>query len=81
VYGPLTFSAKGGEAPYTYTIKYGDLPHGLELSTDGILSGTPTVPGYYFFSVQAEDKNQAVGYEYYMITVNGYVVFFPLIER
>ena len=57
-----SFTASGGAEPYTFTISGGTLPDGLTLSAEGILSGTPTVAGSFFFYVQAEDANQAVGY-------------------
>ena len=37
-----TLSATGGTAPYAWTIIAGTLPAGLSLSTNGVISGTPT---------------------------------------
>ena len=37
-----TMSATGGTAPYAWTIIAGTLPAGLSLSTNGVISGTPT---------------------------------------
>ena len=82
IYGPIAFTASGGEAPYKYSIRDGGLPDGLELSAEGILSGTPTLAGEFFFSVQAEDQGHAIGYQYYLITISEditYTVFLPLI--
>lgn len=46
----------GGLPPYTFSIT-GELPPGLELdSATGIVSGTPTTPGTYSFSVMAMDS-------------------------
>jgi hypothetical protein len=54
-YTPVTLSATGGVAPYTWTIPVGALPGGLSLSPDGVVSGTPTANGYFAFSVQVLD--------------------------
>ena len=35
------FAATGGVAPYTWTVTAGTLPQGLQLSTQGLLSGAP----------------------------------------
>ena len=37
----------GGTLPYTFTMQIGSLPPGLTLSTDGLISGTPTTEGNY----------------------------------
>jgi pseudomonalisin len=50
-----TFTAIGGVAPYLWTILSGSLPPGLSLSTSGVISGTPTTPGVYNFTVQVTD--------------------------
>ena len=42
-YGPVQLQTAGGTAPVTFTL-VGSLPDGLSLSTDGVISGTPTTP-------------------------------------
>ncbi len=49
----------GGTAPYHYqtdTLATGTPPHGMILNPNGNLTGTPTVPGQYDFSVCATDS-------------------------
>ncbi len=45
-YGPYSFVADGNPAP-NYTLQVGPLPPGLNLSTAGVLDGTPTTPGTF----------------------------------
>jgi len=61
-YTPVTLSATGGLAPYTWTA-IGSVPAGLTLSSDGVVSGTPTQNGYFAFGVQVLDfdKNDTAG--------------------
>ena len=40
-----TFAARGGRAPFAWTIGAGTLPPGLTLTADGRIAGTPTTPG------------------------------------
>ncbi len=50
----------GGVAPYLYSISGGQLPTGVALDgTTGALSGTPTAPGTYAFSIRVVDANGA----------------------
>jgi uncharacterized repeat protein (TIGR01451 family) len=58
-WGPITFAFTG------------TLPTGLNLSTDGVLSGTPTAPGTFTFTVTASDLGRfGVGSQQYSVTIN-----------
>ncbi|HSY13935.1 MAG TPA: putative Ig domain-containing protein [Verrucomicrobiae bacterium] len=50
----------GGLPPYTWTINAGQLPPGLSLSTDGIISGTPTTLGQFNFTAKVTDSQTPV---------------------
>lgn len=56
-YGTVQFTASGGglQSPLTWTAT--GLPDGLSLSTDGVLSGTPTTSGIYDFTLIVTDTN------------------------
>jgi large repetitive protein len=54
-----TLSATGGTGTHTFTVTAGTLPPGLTLSPSGALSGTPTAPGSYAFTVSAADSSPA----------------------
>jgi alpha-tubulin suppressor-like RCC1 family protein len=66
-----TLSASGGAAPYTFTVTAGILPGGLSLSTNGLLSGTPSAAGTNTFSVSATDTNGCAGSQAYTLGVAG----------
>ncbi len=44
-----------GDAPITFSVTAGALPPGLTLSAAGVLSGAPTTPGNYTFTVTASN--------------------------
>jgi hypothetical protein len=57
------FTAGGGTGGYTFSViasdkltPAGGLPDGLELSSQGLLAGTPTTPGAYNFIVEVTDS-------------------------
>ncbi|MCK4822322.1 putative Ig domain-containing protein, partial [bacterium] len=51
------FEALYGKPPYSWSISDGMLPDGMGLSSDGILSGTPTEAGEFTFTVRVTDDN------------------------
>ena len=54
-YPSVTFTATGGSFSPPYTWSASNLPPGLALSSDGILSGTPTQSGTYDFTLTLTD--------------------------
>ena len=57
-YNNLQLQAGSGHGPYTWSMVNGSLPAGLTLSSDGIISGTPTGEnGTSTFTVQVKDAN------------------------
>src|SRR5688572_12658476 len=54
-----TIRAAGGIAPYTFSSTA--LPAGLILDPIGVLSGTPTMPGTFTFTITATDANNCSG--------------------
>lgn len=53
-----TLQASGGVPPYSWSISSGSLGQGLNLSADGIISGTPASPGTSVFVVRVTDSAQ-----------------------
>lgn len=54
-YGPVNFSATGGAFSPPFTWSAADLPSGLNLTSAGILSGTPTQNGTFDFTLMLQD--------------------------
>ena len=50
----VSLTAEDGREPYTFDVT-GSLPPGLSLTTDGLLSGTPTEDGHFGFRVSVTD--------------------------
>ena len=55
-YPTTTIKASGCVEPYTYAITSGKLPAGMTLSSNGVLSGTPTQWGVFVFIVTATNQ-------------------------
>jgi hypothetical protein len=62
----------GGQPPYTWSLSpgSGSLPTGLSLSTNGVISGTPTATGTFNFSVRATDSAAATADQPLSVTVS-----------
>jgi hypothetical protein len=56
----FTLTATGGTTPYTWSVNAGSLPPGITLSSGGVLSGTPTLPGSFPFTVNVIDANNGI---------------------
>ncbi len=46
-------TATGGIGPIRFSVVSGALPDGLGMTVGGVISGTPTVPGVFHFSIKA----------------------------
>jgi len=51
-----TLSASSGTSPFTYSLSSGSLPDGLNLGSDGVISGTPTREGSFSFNILITDS-------------------------
>src|ERR1035441_7949178 len=66
---PVTLTGSGGAGgPYTFTAS--GLPAGLTISSNGTISGTPTVNGTFSYTVTITDKDGNVGTSNCSVTVN-----------
>lgn len=63
--------AGAGYFPYTFSIVSGSLPTGINLNvSSGELSGTPTVVGQHYFTLQAEDRYGAKALKELLLNIN-----------
>lgn len=46
----------GGIGPYTFSVTNGSLPPGVTLDNNGLLSGTPSTPGRFNFTIEVRDS-------------------------
>ncbi|WP_166211578.1 putative Ig domain-containing protein [Cognatiluteimonas telluris] len=58
-----------GPAPSTFVVSAGALPAGVTLAADGTLSGTPTTPASYNFTVSATDFSGCLGSRPYTVAI------------
>jgi hypothetical protein len=73
-----TFTQSGGIGAVTFSVASGSLPPGLTLAANGTLSGTPTTPGAFTFTVRATDANGCSGVgASYTVTICAAITFNP----
>jgi len=64
-----TLTATGGTTPYTWSVIWGALPGGLNLSSAGVVSGTPTNAGTFSFIVQVADNASATASDIFTVAI------------
>ncbi|WP_196804301.1 autotransporter domain-containing protein [Lysobacter sp. HA18] len=64
-----SLSSTGGVAPYTYDVVAGNLPAGVTLAPNGLVSGTPTASGHFAFTVRASDAHGQSGTQSYAFDI------------
>jgi hypothetical protein len=74
----VTITQTGGVAPATFSLSDGALPDGLALSPKGLLSGTPTVVGFFQFTVRATDAEGSFGERAYLLEIRDVGVILEL---
>jgi hypothetical protein len=70
-----TVAVTGGTGSYTFEQTDGTLPPGLNLGSDGVVSGTPTTAGSYTFTITATDGLAGTASQTYTVVVNPQVTF------
>ncbi len=64
------FTTLGGEDPLAWSALSGEVPAGLDLGDDGVLSGVPELPGDYVFGVAVEDAAGATDGRDFSLTIH-----------
>src|ERR1700746_2509490 len=54
----MLLHATGGVPPYVWSVASGDLPDGVTLTPEGLLSGRATKPGSTTFTLKVEDSGR-----------------------
>ena len=68
----ITVAAAGGTPPYVWAVN--GLPEGLEIDSNGVITGAPRVPGSFLFTVRVSDADRATATELVALEVKAPVV-------
>ncbi len=63
--------ATGGSQPYSWSVDSGNLPGGLSLQANGLITGTPTTAATFAFRVVAQDSANRTATKDLAITITG----------
>ena len=75
VFYSQTITATGGVGALVFAITPGALPPGLVLNTTtGAITGTPTLPGLFSFTIRVTDANGCLGSRAYTVVIASAVV-------
>ncbi|MEY4071495.1 MAG: hypothetical protein RL721_2109, partial [Candidatus Eisenbacteria bacterium] len=64
-----TLTVTNGVAPVAFRVATGGLPSGITLTSNGVLSGLPTTPGDFAFTISAADADSIPGQRSYQVRV------------
>jgi plastocyanin len=64
-----TLTASGGTAPVTFAVTAGNTPPGVNLGSNGALTGQPTAHGTFSFTVTATDASHCTGTQDFSVTI------------
>jgi uncharacterized repeat protein (TIGR01451 family) len=64
-----TLEASSGRAPFNWSLVNGDLPSGMSLSSDGVLSGTPTVAGSFPVTIKVTDSQHQIAQKDFTLNI------------
>jgi hypothetical protein len=70
VFYSVTLNASGSPGPYAWSLDSGMLPGGLNLSTNGVLNGTPMDFGTFNFGVRVADPAGESSTNSFTLTIN-----------
>jgi uncharacterized protein (TIGR03437 family) len=71
-----SLNVTGGTSPFTFSITGGGLPTGVSIDPkSGLISGTPTAPGPYTFTIQVTDSAGNVATQSFSVTIYSALAF------